>query len=271
MPTAQRRWIHTVLGVVFLALMLFPVYWMVNASLQPRVETVDLAWFPLRPSLDGYRAAVSSQGGYLLTSLVVSLGAVLVSLVIATPAAYALSLHRVRGSGAVMFVLLLSQMIPGIVIANALYSAYNDLHILNTTIGLILADASLGIPFSILIIQAFMRAIPMSVLEAARVDGAGRFRTFVSIVLPLSRNAVVTAALFSFLFAWSDFLFALTLNSSSANRPVTLGIYQFIGGHVVDWGSVMATASMASLPAAVLLVAAQKYVAAGALGGAVKA
>ncbi|MBS6071329.1 MAG: carbohydrate ABC transporter permease [Actinomyces urogenitalis] len=269
--STNRTWFHMVLGLFFLALMLFPVYWMVNASLQPGVATVDLSWFPVRPSLDGYRSAFASQGANLVTSLVVAVGATVLSLVISTPAAYALSLYRVRGSGLVMFALLISQMIPGIVIANALYSAYNDLGILNTTLGLILADSALGVPFSILIIQAFMRAIPMSVLEAARVDGAGRFRTFFSIVLPLSTNAVITAALFSFLFAWSDFLFALTLNSNSAARPVTLGIYQFIGGYVADWGSVMATATMASLPAAVLLVVAQKYVAAGATGGAVKA
>ena len=102
------------------------------------------------------------------------------------------------------------------------------------------------------------------------MDGAGRLRIFFSIVLPLSRNALVTAALFSFLFAWSDFLFALTLDSNSAARPVTLGIYQYIGGFVADWCSVMATATMASLPAAILLVVAHKYVAAGATGGAVK-
>ena len=269
--TRLHRPVHTLLGLVFLALMLFPVYWMVNASLQPGVATVDLDWFPVRASLEGYRNAVASQGANLARSLVVAIGAVLVSLAVATPAAYALSLLRVRGTGAVMFALLLSQMIPGIVIANALYSAYNDLGVLNTTLGLVLADSALGIPFSILIIQAFMRAIPVSLLEAARVDGAGRLRTFFSIVLPLSRNALITAALFSFLFAWSDFLFALTLSSSSEAKPVTLGIYQFIGGYVADWGSVMATATMASLPAAVLLVVAQKYVAAGATGGAVKA
>ena len=269
--TRLRRPVHTLLGLVFLALMLFPVYWMVNASLQPGVATVDLDWFPVSPSLEGYRNAVAGQGANLVQSLVVSVGAVLVSLAVATPAAYALSLARVRGTGAVMFALLLSQMIPGIVIANALYSAYNDLGVLNTTLGLVLADSALGVPFSILIIQAFMRAIPVSLLEAARVDGAGRLRTFFSIVLPLSRNALITAALFSFLFAWSDFLFALTLGSSSEAKPVTLGIYQFIGGYVADWGSVMATATMASLPAAVLLVVAQKYVAAGATGGAVKA
>lgn len=267
----RRTWVHTAAGVLFLAVMLFPVYWMVNASLQPGVSTADLAWFPFEPSLDGYRAAAASQGPNLVTSLVVSCGAVLVCLAIATPAAYALSLVRVRGAGAVMFALLLSQMIPGIVIANALYSAYNDLGILNSIPGLILADAALGLPFSILITQAFMRAIPRSLLEAARVDGAGRLRVFVAIVLPLSRNAIITAALFSFLFAWSDFLFALTLASGAPGKPVTLGIYEFIGGYVANWGSVMATAALASLPAAVLLVAAQKYVAAGATGGAVKA
>ena len=265
-----RSALDTVLGLAFLTIMLFPVYWMVNASLQPGVSTADLRILPVSPGLGGYREAVASQGGNLVTSLVVSLGAVAVCLCVATPAAYALSLHRVRRSGPILFVLLLSQMIPGIIIANALYSAYNTLGILNTVPGLILADSTLGIPFSILIIRAFMSAIPVSILEAARVDGAGRLRVFLSIVLPLSRNALVTAALFSFLFAWSDFLFALTLDSNSAARPVTLGIYQYIGGFVASWGSVMATATMASLPAAILLVVAQKYVAAGATGGAVK-
>ena len=268
---SRRAALSTALGLLFLSIMLFPVYWMVNASLQPGVSTADLRVLPLHPGLDGYREAFAGQGGNLVTSLVVSLGAVAVCLLVATPAAYALSLHRVRRSGIVLFILLLSQMIPGIIIANALYSAYNTLGILNTVPGLILADSALGIPFSILIIRAFMSAIPVSILEAARVDGAGRLRTFFSIVLPLSRNAIVTAALFSFLFAWSDFLFALTLDSNSAARPVTLGIYQYIGGFVADWGSVMATATMASLPAAILLIVAQKYVAAGATGGAVKA
>ena len=262
---SSRSAVSTALGLVFLSIMLFPVYWMVNASLQPGVSTANLRILPLSPSLDGYREAFASQGANLATSLVVSLGAVAICLCVATPAAYALSLHRVRRSGVILFVMLLSQMIPGIIIANALYSAYNTLGILNTVPGLILADAALGIPFSILIIRAFMAAIPVSILEAARMDGAGRLRIFFSIVLPLSRNA-----LFSFLFAWSDFLFALTLDSNSAARPVTLGIYQYIGGFVADWGSVMATATMASLPAAILLVVAQKYVAAGATGGAVK-
>ena len=184
-PRSRRSVLDTVLGLACLAVMLFPVYWMVNASLQPGVSTADLRVLPVSPSLDGYREAVAGQGGNLVTSLVVSLGAVAVCLCVATPAAYALSLHRVRCSGAVLFILLLSQMIPGIIIANALYSAYNTLGILNTVPGLILADSALGIPFSILIIRAFMSAIPVSILEAARVDGSSRFQEYWAISFPL--------------------------------------------------------------------------------------
>jgi multiple sugar transport system permease protein len=115
-----------------------------------------------------------------------------------------------------------------------------------------------------------MMSLPTSVIEAAAVDGAGAVRTFVSIVLPMCRNAIVSAGLFTFLFTWGDFLFALTLTTTRAVQPVTLGLFMYIGAYVNDWSSVMATAVMASLPAIVLLVVAQRYVAAGMTAGAVK-
>jgi multiple sugar transport system permease protein len=170
----------------------------------------------------------------------------------------------------VLFGILISQMIPGIVVANALYSVYTNLGLLNSIPGLILADSCLGIPFGILLMRAFMTTLPPALMEAAQVDGAGPVRVFWSIVLPLSRNALITAALFTFLFSWGDFLFALTLTSTDDVRPITLGLYTYVGAFVTDWSSVMATAVMASLPAVVLLVIAQKYVAAGTTAGAVK-
>jgi multiple sugar transport system permease protein len=250
--------------------MLFPVYWMVNVSLQPSGSAVDTPWLPLHLSFDGYATAVREQGGHLMTSLIVAVGSVVFSLLVATPAAYALAQFKVRGAGVVLFAILISQMIPGIVVANALYSAYNDLGMLNSVPGLILADSTHGIPFAILIMRAFLGSIPTEVIEAARVDGAGQIRAFVSVVLPMSRNALITAALFTFLFTWSDFLFALTLTTTEDVRPVTLGLYQYIGAYVNDWSSVMATAVLASLPAVVLLVVAQRFVAAGVTSGAVK-
>lgn len=267
---ARRSWINSVLGIVFLAIMLFPVYWMVNASLQPGGDALNSGWFPVHPDFTGYRTAISEQGTHLLTSLIIAVGSVVLSLVIATPAAYALAQFNIRGTNLVLFGILISQMIPGIVVANALYSAYNDLGILNSYGGLILADSSAGIPFAILIMRAYMTTIPKPIIEAARVDGAGHFRAFFFVVVPVSRNALITGALFTFLFTWSDFLFALTLTTGDTVQPVTLGIFQYIGSHVQDWSAVMATAVLASLPALLLLVLAQKFIAAGATGGAVK-
>ena len=267
---AWPPWANTVVGIVILAVLLFPIYWMINVSLQPSGSAVGTPWLPIHPSLRGYSTAIGQQGRNLVTSLVVALGSVVFCLVIATPAAYVLAQFRLRFAGAILFGVLISQMIPGIVIANALYTAYTDVGLLNSVPGLILADSTAGIPFAILIVRAFMTNIPPSVIEAGRVDGAGHLRTFVSIVLPMSRNALITAALFSFLFAWADFLFALTLTTTADVRPVTLGLYTYIGTYVNDWSSVMATAVLASIPAIVLLVVAQRYVAAGTTAGAVK-
>ncbi|GGS31528.1 ABC transporter permease [Streptomyces humidus] len=265
-----RGWPSTVVGIALLALMLFPVYWMVNASLQPAGNTLQRTWFPSHPDLSGYVTALRDQGRNLVTSLVVALGSVVLSLGLAAPAAYALTQFRLRGADLVLFGILITQMAPGIAVANALYGAYNDLGLLNSYLGLILADSTAGVPFAIIIMRASMRSIPGEIIEAARVDGAGRLRVFRSVVLPVSANALITAAVFTFLFTWSDFLFALTLTTTESVRPVTLGIYQYIGAHTNQWNAITATAVMASVPAAVMLVVAQRYVTDGATDGAAK-
>ncbi|WP_323132656.1 carbohydrate ABC transporter permease [Kineococcus indalonis] len=262
---------HTAIGVLIVAFMLFPLYWMLNVSLQPAGNAVATPWLPLDFSLRGYELAIEQQGRNLTTSLVVSIGSVVFSLLVATPAAYAMAHFRFgRWAEAILFGVLITQMVPSIVVANALYSLYSDLGMLNSVPGLVLADSSSGIPFSILLLRAFMRGIPTSVIEAAYVDGAGHVRAFVSVVLPMSRNALITAGLFTFLFAWGDFLYALTLTTTETVRPVTLGLYTYVGSFVRDWSPIMATAVMSSLPAIALLVLAQRYVAAGLAGGSVK-
>jgi multiple sugar transport system permease protein len=266
----KRGWRSTTAALLILGVFLFPVYWMINASLQSNATSFTTDWFPLHPSLDGYRQALAGQGGHLLISFVVALGATGVAVAVATPAAYALARFKLPGRGFIIIATLVTQMIPGIVIANALYGTYNSLHLLNSLPGLILADASLGIPFSILLMRSFMANVPREIIEAARIDGAGRLRTFWSVVVPVCRNGIVTAALFSFLFAWSDFLFALTLTSSGSVTPITLGIYQYLGAQTEQWSPVMASAVLACLPSAVLLVVAQRYIASGITGGAVK-
>ncbi|AQZ63674.1 putative sugar ABC transporter, permease component [[Actinomadura] parvosata subsp. kistnae] len=267
----MRRW-KSVVGVVLTAVMLFPVYWMINVSFTRDTDMRKSPpnWFPIDGTLDGYRAVLDQQLPYLGVSLVVGLGTVALTLLVAAPAAYSLAKLRPRGGGALSFVLLVAQMIPGIIMAMGFYAIFLNTGLLNTVPGLIVADSTLAVPFAVLILATFMSGIPEELLQAARTDGAGVVRTFLSIVLPVSRNSIITVSLFAFLWAWSDFVFASTLDQGGDHQPITLGIYHYIGNNNQEWNAIMATAVIASVPATVLLVIAQRYVAAGVTAGAVK-
>ncbi|MFJ9244990.1 carbohydrate ABC transporter permease [Streptomyces sp. NPDC101776] len=272
MNRRTRTWWKTGLGLLLTGIMLFPVYWMLNVSFtrdqDMRKSPPDL--FPAHGTLAGYRAVLDQQLPYLGTSLVIGLGTVVLTVALAAPAGFALAKLRPRGGGILDFVLLAAQMIPGIIMAMGFYAIYLSLGLLQSVPGLIVADSTLAVPFAVLIFTAFMSGIPGELLQAARTDGAGTLRTFWSIVLPMSRNAIVTVSLFAFLWSWSDFVFASTLANGGAHEPITLGIYHYIGNNNQQWNAIMATAVVASLPAAVILVLAQRYVAAGVTAGAVK-
>ncbi|MBN9196496.1 MAG: carbohydrate ABC transporter permease, partial [Microbacterium sp.] len=171
----KRRAVDTVIGVILTAIMLFPLYWMINVSLtQPdrlRHDPPDL--FPLNPTFAGYERVLSDQLPYLLTSLVVGLGTVVLTLVLAAPAAFALAKLRPRGRTALNFVLLIAQMIPSIIMAMGFYLIFYNWGILNTIPGMILADSTLPVPFGVLIFTAFMAGIPDELMSAAKIDGAG--------------------------------------------------------------------------------------------------
>ncbi len=267
-----KRLLSTVAGVILTAIMLFPLYWMVNVSLtQPqklRKDPPDL--FPIDPTFAGYERVLTDQLPYLGTSLIVGLGTVILTVSLAAPAAFALAKLRPRGRTTIDFILLIAQMIPGIIMAMGFYLIFYNWGLLNTIPGLILADSTLAVPFGVLIFTAFMTGIPDELISAAKIDGASAWRTFRSIVLPVSRNSIVTVSLFAFLWAWSDFIFASTLNRGADLQPITIGIYRYIGNNTQDWNAIMATAVVASVPAAILLIVAQRYVAAGVTAGAVK-
>ncbi|TPQ22586.1 carbohydrate ABC transporter permease [Streptomyces sporangiiformans] len=277
-PSTHRRrrgragWWKTATGLLLTTVMLFPVYWMLNVSFtrdqDMRKSPPD--WFPVHGTLDGYRAVLDQQLPYLATSLVIGLGTVVLTVALSAPAGYALAKLRPRGGGVIGFLFLVAQMIPGIIMAMGFYAIYLSLGLLQSVPGLIVADSTLAVPFAVLIFTAFMSGIPGELLQAAKTDGAGALRTFWYVVLPMSRNAVVTVSLFAFLWSWSDFVFASTLANGGAHEPITLGIYQYIGNNNQEWNAIMATAVVASLPATVILVLAQRYVAAGVTAGAVK-
>jgi multiple sugar transport system permease protein len=191
-------------------------------------------------------------------------------MIVATPAAYALARIRARIGLFLLIALILAQMAPGFVVANSLYAMFSRLKLIDTYIAVILADSTAAVPFAIIIMRAFMLSIPNELSEAALVDGAGHWKIFWSIVVPISRTAIITAALFAFLAGWGDFLFALTLTYSADLTPITVGIYRYIGTYSVNWPAIMATAMIATVPAIILLAFAQRYIAAGITAGAIK-
>jgi multiple sugar transport system permease protein len=267
-----RDWGGTLLGLVITGLMLFPFYWIVNISFMHQTDILQYPppFVPPQPTLDGYRRALELAGEYIRSSLIYGLGTIVVTMLVATPAAYALARVRARIGSLLLFALILAQMAPGIVVATSLYAGFSRLGLISSYLAVILADSTIAVPFGIIVMRSFMVGIPRELAEAAVVDGAGHWHIFRMIILPLSRTALITASLFSFLFGWGDFLFALILNNDPHHTPITVGIYRFIGSFSVEWPSVMALAVIATIPAALLLVVAQRYVATGITAGALK-
>jgi multiple sugar transport system permease protein len=160
-------------------------------------------------------------------------------------------------------------MIPNVMIATPLYLLFNKIGLLNSLPGLVLADCSLGVPFAVLVLRAYFADIPRELREAALMDGAGEWMVLIAITVPIARNAIISAGVFCFLFAWSDFLYALTLNTDGSFTPLSLAVFNFYQNRI-GWGGLMATATLAILPSALLLVLAQRYISAGLTAGAVK-
>ncbi len=273
--TVQRKFTAVaamVAALIALVIMLFPLYAVIIASFEntSQLYGTHYNFLPPTPTLANYRTVMSTQGGHIVSTLVIGIGTAILTLAIALPAAHALARYRFRVTAAVVGSLLVAQILPSIVIANSLFILYHKLHLLNSYPGLILADATYAVPFSILVLRAFMLSLPGDVLQAARVDGANEWRTFTRIVLPMSRSAIITVAVFAFLNGWGDFIFALTLLSGATFEPITLSIYSYIGEFSQNLGAATALCVVGLLPAAMLLVAAQRYIAGGLTVGSVK-
>lgn len=267
---SRRKWLLTAIAIALTALMLFPFYMIINYSLMDQIDILNYPppLFPPTLTLDGYIGASEVVGTYIMNSLIYGVGTMVVAMLIATPAAYGLSRIRSRLSLFLLLGLLLAQMAPGIVVANSLYALFTKVGMLNTHWAVILADCTAAVPFAIIVMRAFMLSIPQELVEAAMVDGASHWTIFTAIIVPISRTAIITAALFAFLAGWGDFMMALILNPTTT--PITVGIYYFIGSYSTNWPSVMAVAAIAAVPAIILLSTAQRYITAGITAGAVK-
>jgi len=269
---ALRSWLLLVAGLAIIVVVLFPVYYAVIVALEPSSTILAVApgVIPHQVTFANFHAAWDNEVSNITASLLVSLGVVLLTLLIATPAAHGLARFRFRGISIVIFALLVTQMVPGISLSIAFYVTFNKLHLLNGYLGLVLADSTYAVPFAVLVLRAYMTSLPSSIFEAAEIDGCGHGRAFLRIALPMALPGIITAGLFAFLFAWGDFLFALTLNSSGSVQPLTLGLYKFVTAFGSNWGPMMATVVLAAIPSGIVLAVAQRWISGGLQAGALK-
>jgi len=268
-----RRQLHwSIVGIVVAGIMLFPFYWVIVSSLETNTQIFHYPPYlvPPHPTLQAYSAVFMAQLPHLGSSLIIALGSTFLSLFVAVPAAYAIARFQFRWINILIVALLISQMLPGVALANALFLIFDKLHLLNNYFGLMLTDCTFSIPFNVLILRAFMRGIPSELSDAGLVDGAGDWGTFIKIILPLSATALITSGLFAFLFGWGDFLFAVTMISNAAMAPITVSLYDYVSSYSLVWNQLMATAVLASIPAALLLIGLQRYIVAGITSGSVK-
>jgi multiple sugar transport system permease protein len=275
MSARRKPWGKTVIATVIVVIYLFPVYWMVATSLKTPTDIFASPpqFIPLEPVLTAYKEAVFTNSVVqkaMLSSLVIATGTMLLTLALATPAAYALARLRLRGSGVVILLLVLSQLLPAIVIAGPLFVMFSRFHMTNTFQAMILADVSVTLPFAVIILRPYFLTVPRELESASMLDGSTQFGAFRNIVLPLVLPGLVTVAAFSFLMAWGEFIFALSLNLKESIQPLTVALNSFVGQYGTEWNKMMAVATTIALPIVIIFIALQRFIVSGITSGATK-
>jgi multiple sugar transport system permease protein len=265
-----------VLSVIIFLVVFFPVYWIVNTSLKTEQEIFlnPPTLYPHILNTNSYRAQIA-HGDFNMfrsfaNSMVIALGALCISVVLAVPASYGIARYAFKGRRAVVLVFLITQMLPVSVLLTPVFIIFKNMKLLNTPWAAVIADATIGIPFSILILKNYFASIPVELEEAAIIDGCGRFGAFLRILIPIAMPGVIVCAVFSFLYAWGDLAYGMTFIQDQANRPITAGIFNFMGQYGTTWSYLTAFAVVTIIPVALIFIFMQKYIVSGLTSGAVK-
>jgi multiple sugar transport system permease protein len=265
----------TVLAVA-LALFMFPVGWMFLTSFKTESEYFSYppVFIPEDFSFRNYFNAMAfppdGRGGLqgLRDSLIISLATALVSLVIGAPAAYSLARFKTGGEN-LSFWILSTRMFPPVASALPLFLIFKQIRLLDTHMALIIANTIFNLPFVIWLLKGFFEDIPAGLEEAALIDGCSQWGAFLRVSLPLITPGLVVTALFSFVFAWNEFMFALLLTRRSV-RTLTIIVPSLVGGHEILWGEIAAIGTIAIIPGVALSVLLQRYLVRGLTLGALK-
>lgn len=271
-------------GIAFAGLMifiLFPIFWILLMSLKDYADVIAYPpKFLFTPTLDNYRDVLVGGGSdgtsgpaefrqYLFNSVMISGGAVLLSLLVGVPAAFALSRDRIKGGDHLAFTFLSFRFAPELAIIIPLYAFFQQVKLYDSYIGMILAHQLITIPLVIWIVRTFLADVPLEIEEAAQLDGCGSWRVLWLIVAPVIKPGIASAAILAFIFSWNNLLMGLVLSGPNT-RPVTVGIMEAIGFDQVRWGWMAAAAMIAAVPGMIIAVYLQRHIVSGLTAGIVK-
>lgn len=268
---AGRPWIWSVLAILLAVIYLFPVYWMIATSLKEPASLFRYppAIFPDPLTFTAYLNVVFGDATVLRSignSLVVATGTTVLTLLLATPAAYALARLHLRYTGWIVFLMLVAQMMPTINIALPLFTLFSGFKLVNTYWGLILANTSLTIPLALVVLRPYFLTVPSTLIDAALLDGCNRWTAFTKIVLPTVRGGLISAATITFFTGWGEFVFALTLATDEQMQPISVTLSRYIGDYGTQWNNLMAVSTVLALPIIVIFVTLQRHVVGGLTG-----
>ncbi len=265
-----------ILSVAVLCILLFPVFWTFITSLKTEQEIFQNppTFYPHVLNTKSYAAQVETGDFNMfrsfLNSFIISLGAMVIAVLLAVPASYAIARYRFKGRNGMLLCFLVTQMLPVSVLLTPMFIMFKNMHLYNTWGASILSDATIGIPFSILILKNYFASIPKDLEEAAWVDGCNKFMTFMRILVPIAKPGIIVCAIFSFLYAWGDLAYGMTFILDQQKRPITAGIFNFMGQYGTRWSYLTAFAIVTIIPVSLIFIFMQKYIIAGMTSGAVK-
>ena len=274
MRRAVRAGLLYVGGAVLLVIGAFPLFWMLSTSLKPSAEifATPPRLVPAHPTLENFARlfADTAFATFFGNSALVSLATVALTLTVSALGAYGLTRFAFAGRDKVAGLILVTYMFAPVMIIIPFYILVRQLGIVNTRLALVLSYTTFCLPFCLWVLRAFFQSIPLELEEAALVDGAGRGRTVWYVVLPLALPGLIAAAIFTFILAWNDFLFALVLITSDELKTLPVGVNDLFNATIVDWGMIMAAGVMITVPTVGFFVAVQRYLVQGWGAGGVK-
>ena len=268
--------ISTILMLIPFAFVFFPTFWMISGSLKPNENAFALPphWIPRDFTLGNYADQLTDRTGfmtYLRNGALVSVATALFTTAVAVPAGYTFARLRFRGKNLLLMVILASQMFPPVIIVISLYNLYRHLHLLDTYAGMVLAFTSFCLPFSVWMMKGFCDTVPREVEESAVVDGCNRVGILWRIVVPLVKPGLVAVGFFSFLHAWNNLLFSLSLTSSPWIRTIPPGfLLTYVGEFQYRWSEMFAGSVIVTVPTVILFISLQRFLVKGLTAGAVK-